>query len=192
MTITPAALVALSRGEMGNFIAASTEGGIEAQEAQGQKDLCSASKLPKECSDNCKAILEDAGIVFGEDVDDLFCAVTLPEGWALKPTEHSMWSNLLDENGYKRAGVFYKAAFYDRRAHFSACKRFSISNYHDVHDDGSRSIVVMDAKQATPLMDFGRADRDYEAAEPLQEEAEKWLFENYPDCRDAGAYWSDD
>ena len=34
--INPAALAALLGGEMENFIAASTEGGIEAQEAAGQ------------------------------------------------------------------------------------------------------------------------------------------------------------
>ena len=48
--------------------------------------------------------------------DDLFTDVKLPQGWRIQPTNHSMWSDLLDEAGVKRAAIFYKAAFYDRSA----------------------------------------------------------------------------
>lgn len=89
---------------------------IEAQEAQGQKELAKASQLPNE---GLAAVLAkypaivDRGATVG---DALFHDVTLPAGWAIKPTTHSMWSDLLDEAGTKVAAIFYKAAFYDRRA----------------------------------------------------------------------------
>ena len=63
-------------------------------------------------------IMEAWGIVFLGPVpnDALFQYVTLPEGWHKQPTEHSMWSHLLDDKDRKRASIFYKAAFYDRSA----------------------------------------------------------------------------
>lgn len=91
------------------------------QEKRGQTDLSRSSKLPIE-SRNSRKDFEALGIVFGENVDDLFVNVTLPEGWRVEPTEHSMWSNLVDVNGRVVATIFYKAAFYDRQA-FIGLKR---------------------------------------------------------------------
>jgi hypothetical protein len=94
---------------------------IGAQEARGQQELVNSSQLPTRVLHGERKQLEDAGVVFGEVVsgDDLFCHVTLPTGWRLAATDHSMWSHLLDGEGTVRAKIFYKAAFYDRRAHLS-------------------------------------------------------------------------
>jgi hypothetical protein len=114
--LTAAGLRALANGDLDNFIAASTSGGIEAQEARGQKDLCSSSQLPKEIHCGARSDFEAMGVKFGDDADDLFVNVTLPPSWQLRPTDHSMWSDLVDASGAIRAEVFYKAAFYDRKA----------------------------------------------------------------------------
>jgi len=95
---------------------------IEAQEARGQHELCTSTQLPMKIQPpEGKKLLETAGIVFGEPSKDdpLFCAVTLPEGWQVRPTDHSMWSELVDKEGTVRASIFYKAAFYDRDAFLS-------------------------------------------------------------------------
>ncbi len=92
------------------------QGGIERQEARGQEELVASSQLP---TDGLVAVAKELGITMlrpSED-DDIFSDVELPDGWELKPTEHSMWSDLVDETGKKRASVFYKAAHYDRSAH---------------------------------------------------------------------------
>ena len=91
---------------------------IESQEAQGQTELVNSDVLPTKISEDGKERLEAAGVVFGKicDGDELFQDVTLPEGWEKQPTEHSMWSELIDDKGKKRASIFYKAAFYDRKA----------------------------------------------------------------------------
>ena len=90
---------------------------IEASEARGQRELSDGSQLPSDISGD-KAELEKDGVVFGQpSVDDpLFLDVTLPDGWKIERTDHSMWSKLIDANGRERASIFYKAAFYDRRA----------------------------------------------------------------------------
>lgn len=92
------------------------------QEARGQEQLINSGDLPIKCSAEDKKKLEKLGVVFGEPLPDdpLFCKATLPEGWGKQATEHSMWSKLVDENGVVRANIFYKAAFYDRRAHMDA------------------------------------------------------------------------
>ena len=103
--------------------------GIEASEAAGQQEFVESAEFPKDlrpwrrydasASDEAREKLEALGFVFGEDVDELFQKVTLPEGWKFKALDHSMWNALIDANGQERASIFYKAAFYDRRAHAS-------------------------------------------------------------------------
>lgn len=95
-------------------------GGIEASERRGQSEFVSSEQLPADCRGKEK--LEAAGVVFGKPVsgDPMFCHATLPKGWKKVPTDHAMWSELVDENGVKRASIFYKAAFYDRSAFMSA------------------------------------------------------------------------
>jgi hypothetical protein len=91
---------------------------IEASEARGQQELAGSQQLPTKIDAASKTALEVAGVKFGEPTpgDPLFRSATLPKGWQVKPTDHSMWSDLLDETGKKRASIFYKAAFYDRDA----------------------------------------------------------------------------
>jgi len=103
-----------------NLLTAMEPNGIERQEAQGQQEFCRSSELPKQMLHGCtREKLEEMGIEFGDDLDELFVKVRLPTGWQVKPTHHSMWNELVDEKGTKRAAIFYKAAFYDRKSHIS-------------------------------------------------------------------------
>lgn len=104
-------------------IAMAFPGAIEAQEAKGQRELVNSSQLPRHANPysgiNAKEQYGKMGIeVVGESQgDDLFFDVILPAGWKLEPTDHSMWSHLVDGAGTVKAMIFYKAASYDRRAH---------------------------------------------------------------------------
>ena len=111
-----AARKALSEGDIENFIVAMTPGGIVAQEKRGQAQFVASDSLPKEIEGITRPELVEIGFVFGEDIDELFVECRLPEGWSKRPTDHDMWSELLDGEGVQRAMIFYKAAFYDRRA----------------------------------------------------------------------------
>ncbi|MBI4185795.1 hypothetical protein HY524_01970 [Candidatus Berkelbacteria bacterium] len=92
---------------------------IYMQEKQGQQDLIESSSLPTKGSDN--PAFKEMGIIFGEPFKDdpLFRPAQLPPGWTVKGSDHDMWSYLYDDKGEKRASIFYKAAFYDRKAHIS-------------------------------------------------------------------------
>ncbi len=98
-----------------NLLTLMEPNGIEKQEARGQRQLLASQKLPK---DGPWTEATALGFVRGKDVDDLFCEATLPAGWQKQGTDHSMWSDIVDAEGKKRAAIFYKAAFYDRSAHW--------------------------------------------------------------------------
>lgn len=117
--MTPAAVKAFVEGDAENLVAAITPGGIEAQEARGQRALNKAGNLlPRHLLYSHWSDVEAMGIKRVGEHDDLFLSVELPPGWMIQPTDHSMWSNVVDETGKVRLEVFYKAAFYDRNAHF--------------------------------------------------------------------------
>ena len=100
-----------------NLLRSMEPGGIEAMEAQGQRELLNSTTLPTDTSGSDEAFLA-LGFAFGETVpgDDLFRQATLPAGWERKGSDHAMWSYVVDDRGIERVAIFYKAAFYDRRA----------------------------------------------------------------------------
>lgn len=90
-------------------------GYIQEMESAGQSQLLHADVLPTASPWDELARL---GFIKGEPItgDPLFTRCTLPEGWSKVGTSHAMHSDVLDERGVRRVGVFFKAAFYDRRA----------------------------------------------------------------------------
>lgn len=52
------------------------------------------------------------------EADPLFQVATIPDGWSKHVTSR-LWIDIRDERGLGRAAVFYKAAFYDRKASMS-------------------------------------------------------------------------
>jgi hypothetical protein len=94
-------------------------GAIERMEGGGQEELVNSDVIP--WSYDVEKPLKDMGIILGEVVpgDALFRYATLPPGWKKVGTDHSMWSKIVDENGKERCSIFYKASFYDRKAHIS-------------------------------------------------------------------------
>jgi len=192
--MSPAALAALLTGDYKNAMVATIPGGIEAQEAQGQKDFVASETLPINCP---RERLESLGFVFGEAVDELFNDVQFPEGWTKTPTEHSMWSDLLDEQGRKRGSIFYKAAFYDRSAHMSLNHKMSYSPVYEHHDgyvENGIQYFVSDGKDILYETELVMVEKKYEGDYWKLDDAAsanvvQWLEDNYPDYKNPLAYW---
>ena len=89
---------------------------IERQERDGQRQLVNSDRLPTDCGDKAEWLA--LGFMFGDPdpSDPLFMPATLPPGWQRQATDHSMGSVIVDTLGRERVSIFYKAAFYDRRA----------------------------------------------------------------------------
>jgi hypothetical protein len=183
------------------------DGSIERQEARGQSKLCASELIPVDIRvKDGEKILEDFGFILGDVLDDdpLFREATLPDGWSISPTDHAMWSYLLDGNSRKRGSIFYKAAFYDRSSFLRLNTRFSYEeNYDDDvcfvnHNQVKSQFYVSDGDKRvfeTSLEDVPMKDgeRDFEECASLrrrqENECKKWLKENYPDWKDYCAYW---
>lgn len=93
-------------------------GAIEAMEKRGQQQLVNSDRLPVKLGLGVDADFIALGFTFGDPdpADPLFRPATLPAGWTRQASDHDMWSYIVDEHGKQRVAVFYKAAFYDRRA----------------------------------------------------------------------------
>lgn len=205
---TPAALGALACGDVPNFLVASVPGGIEAQEKRGQMQQAVMETLPIKgtCGEDRKRF-ESLGFVFGECADNLFINVQFPKGWKKIPTDHSMWSDIIDDKGRKRGAIFYKAAFYDMDAFCSLNRRYSSSTqpidgwngnrrggkYIGVVKDGDKIIFKTEPTSSEPNSQAQRAQFLvwYEEKDKKDEEAKKWLAKNFPKYDDVLAYWDD-
>lgn len=181
-------------------LAASQPSSIYASERAGQQELIQSSVLPVEMSIECRRVLEAHGVRFGDGVegDPLFVHATLPAGWTKRGTDHNMHSVLLDEQGRVRAGIFYKAAFYDRRASMHAVCRFKIEQYDECDQSGQPAekgthylTTVKDADVICHVVGWRlRGPDGRDQMDALQEQAEKWLDDHRPQWRDAAAYWT--
>lgn len=170
-------------------------GGIEAQEAAGQRELVESAQLPTDGSEN--EIWTKWGVIFGEKTpgDPIFRSATLPPGWKKESSDHAMWSYLVDEKGRRRAGIFYKAAFYDRNAHIGPEARFRVGQrYSENHD---RWTVLYEAKDGNTVL-FSTEPQpvkanDWHALDAAGKEHAKkcseWLDANRPGWKDPIASW---
>lgn len=84
------------------------------QERRGLDELLASDVLPVRGSGHPALAM----IEWGEPVPDdpLFRFAWLPEGWSRRATEDHRTFEVVDDAGAARAVVFYKAAFYDRKA----------------------------------------------------------------------------
>lgn len=134
---------------------------IEAQEAAGADEMVHSDLLPValDAGDDedgrewdARTVLEQVGVRFLGPVpdDDLFQRVILPNGWTRKDTGHSMHTTIVDGKGNERILVFYKAAFYDRRASGTVVRRFLIvTNHRAALDEGKIVLAVHDRTVAS-------------------------------------------
>lgn len=208
MAITPASIKAALDGDIANMIVAFTPGGIEAQEAQGQRDMASRFiTLPKEmrcphggpwhddeggCSAGWK-VAQEFGFRITVGGDDIFHGVGAPDGWEIRPTEHAMHSDIVDDRGRVRGGIFYKAAFYDRRAAGNWVTRYQArTDYSREY----RSVVACDAidTETGDVLFHSEIICGERKNWLCQDEADKlvtdWLTEHFPQWRDVAAYWN--
>jgi len=185
----------------------STDSIIRDQEARGQTIFVNSTALPKDINWGTREQFEAMGIVFGDDIDDLFIEAQLPEGWEKKSAEHSMWSYLLDDKGRKRAAIFYKAAFYDRSSHMSISRRYSfhiqpLGGYES--EEGEKSygeqvlegvITDCDKDIIWRTEDIDPQERDikpFEVRDILEPLCLEWLNNKFPDWENPQAYWDTD
>jgi len=148
---------------------------IEQQEENGQREFIKSDLLPVKLLGQEKQF-EALGFTLGPQVesDKLFRHVILPQGWRRQATDHPMWTDIVDGDGCRRVAVFYKAAFYDRKATASLVARYSI----ECVDEEAERWIVYDCKLKKPVFepDDGARDAcvDWKEARPRKTLIEEW------------------
>ena len=174
---------------------------IEHMEAEGQQEAVRNTMMAKDMSPS-KEEWEKLGFAFTDLPDDkVLCIATLPEGWELKATSHSMWNDIIDRNGMKRGSMFYKAAFYDRCAYMTVERRYEVCST-DVDGDystieiyfGNENERLFVAGQVHTPKDISREERKaiYVKTEKLKALAKRFGDENYPGWESVHAYWENE
>jgi hypothetical protein len=163
---------------------AALPGMIERMEALGKTEFSRSDVLPVQMGGQ-QALLEELGFVLGPQVpgDPLFRQAKLPSGWRKdEETGHAMWTSILDEQGCERAHVFYKAAFYDRRADMGLLWRFDMRTRDRVYGNWS----VYDRKAKGFVFDPPEGTEDRYAA------CKAWVEEHQPHAEGVLAAWGRD
>ena len=157
--------------------------------------------LPIEGMINFEEQLTAMGFIIDQaEIDSLFRRVSLPPGWKKIATDHSLCLDLVDNLGRKRAGIFFKAAFNDRKSYMIWCSRFSTKlcladsgNIYNFACDQPVPIVavVLDAGKDIVFSTNPEtvARNNHEAISRLSLQTRKWLAANYPDWEKPFAYW---
>jgi hypothetical protein len=117
-------------------------GYIEGMEAGGGRQLAASDLLPTDLSPADEGAWTALGFTLGDTVDGdpLFRHATLPEGWTRRSHQDPRGSDILDTRGIPRVSIFYKAAFYDRRASASIVNVGSVVANTAIYDDGDYMI----------------------------------------------------
>jgi hypothetical protein len=188
--ITPAMLKAAFKGR---DLLAGTPEAIIASEKAGQTELVSSTNMPKELYPNQEAF-EKVGFKFGQEIDDIFTKAELPQGWTREATNHDMHSYILDEKKRKRVLVFYKAAFYDRRANAELERRYSVgTNYLNLVNDRPVEVAIFDQDKPIETFPFEQTETvDYTTRRRVDNIAAQRFKQLYPNGDDPTAYWDDE
>ena len=174
---------------------------IEYMEKKGQEEVVYSTRLAKKMRPS-REDWEELGFEF-EDIegDRVLVNAKMPEGWSIRPTDNSYWTEIVDANGLRRGSMFYKAAFYDRDAHMDLEPRYGIRSRYTTSKDGlgeTRTIIFGNDQEelfVAGSVTHRRGESDevwskkYKKEEALREIAKQWADENYPDWRSEKAYW---
>ena len=156
------------------------------QEVENQKQLAASSQLPSKNNgpENVLDFYKGCGIeVIGEaNGNKIFLDVRLPDGWSIKPTEHPMWRNLVDNNGCERARIFYDAFL-------GMHSRYYISFDKNKSNNDLWRYNAIDRKTGNVI----KAEEwdTYNNACNTRDTLQAWLDQNHPDHQDPLAYWND-
>jgi len=170
---------------------------IENQERNGQADAINSSKLPIDGTLDKQTTWEALGFVFQDVDDELFVNVIMPTGWRFvkHPEGDARHSLLLDDQGRTRAGMFYKAAFYDTKANIYLTRRFSVDSHASTKPDivlvnvldnaFTPPKVIMQSEEIEVPADKQAFEVRMSAAQKMRDE----LSKQYPDWEKPEAYW---
>ena len=165
--------------------------------------------LPRKFNTGNIKDFQDMGIIFGENVDEIFRKAILPEGWKIESTDHDMWFNLLDNQNRVRATMFYKVAAWDYDSFLNVKRRYNfyvepINGWNENYKNVEWVVRVKDydneilwESNPTEKEPDVKTNRDAwlkwveKKNDVLPLLAKRWLNNAYPSWEHPIAYWSE-
>jgi hypothetical protein len=178
-----------------------TEYAAERNGRHKQALAVAAMKLPSRMDRDDRLLYEALGFTFGREVDKLFLEATFPEGWGTKPTDHYMYTHIVDERGRRRGQYFYKPDFWDTDASLWAPERRfrTEKDYSDNRRDDEVVMRVLDSgtevyRTKVFKLKAQGGEKIWETRERVEGEAmadaRGWLEARFPEYDNPLAYWS--
>lgn len=125
------------------------------------------------------------GIVESEP---LFQFVKLPKDWRKEKSDDILWSWLLDNEGRKRARIFFEATIGRRNSRIDLLTRFDFNVNYDPPQK-NRTIISITDCGTTVHSYIPKLDEELDIVNQSNSSAYEWLDKNYPDWRNPAAYW---
>jgi hypothetical protein len=173
----------------------------EAQKAESQACFVKSDLIPLKVSGAQHWELERLGFKLGDAFDDMFMHAQLPVGWVKAPSDHVLHSDLFDELGRKRAGIFYRAEPNLQCADMTMLYRFQITVYCKSLDGASNEVAITDDGHV--VQRFGawcstniRPTREQDQSnkrerDKLSAQAKAWLRKRRPQWHKPLLHWNE-
>jgi len=109
-----------------------------------------------------------------------------------------MWNEILDQNGLKRGDMFYKASFYDRKAHMNLSPRYGVHSSYVENDYNTTEVYFGNEQEklfvaGTVHIPENASSEERKAKNEeeskLMNLARQYGIDNYPDYNNVNAYW---
>ena len=143
-----------------------------------------------------KEIWEDLGFTFTNNNDNnTLYNTTLPTGWSIQPTNHSMLLNIIDEHNRIRGNILCNtntSIYLNTR--YRICVNYVGKGYNTIEiyfgNEEEKLFIagLVHKKNCTDRLEIVKA---YEEQIRLTRLAQEWAEYNYPDYEDVRAYWNE-
>jgi hypothetical protein len=171
------------------------------QSHSAQRLLVSSDLVPMQIGGAQLWELEQMGFVFGAQTHRLFMHAQFPEGWKKVATDHPLHTDVVDEMGRRRAGIFYRADLCNQRADMTMFARYQIDAFARATDGVGYDVAVTDC--GSTVERFGtwsdgakagsreQTQSAQRAREKLAAQARAWLHKKRPKWHNPLLYWSE-
>jgi hypothetical protein len=88
--------------------------------------------------DPVRETLRRLGFLIHEEKDGVL-HLTPPNGWRLMTPPHSLWTDLVDQDGHKRGSIFSETSYYDRSPRIEITPRFTV---REVYLDDNEKLIT--------------------------------------------------
>lgn len=153
------------------------------------------TKIPKKLNPE-KEIWEDLGFTFTNNNDNnTLYNTTLPTGWSIQSTNHSMILNIIDEHNRIRGNILCNtntSIYLNTR--YRICVNYVGKGYNTIEiyfgNEEEKLFIagLVHKKNCTDRLEIIKA---YEEQIRLTRLTQEWAEYNYPDYEDVRAYWNE-